>query len=717
MQLSDTKARRLAEITFALCVVFYLVDILCPGFASLATGHGWYWDVPVGDMLLTVMTMMFPVIGVLVARRHPRNAVGWVMLAVGIVASLPLSVYADYGAAAHRSPLPGDGVAAALASASWAPLLGLMGTYLILLFPDGHLPSRSWRLVGWLAGFSIAYIYLAVTFTPGKIVQSGKTIENPLGLPLLESHGQVLLLPSLVLFPVSLVLCAVGLVVRFRRATGKERRQLKWLASAGAVVALCYAVAMAGNAVGKGNWDAADPLWLRIIEDITLLSFALIPVAIGLAILKHGLYDIDLVINRALVFALLAGFITVVYVAIVVGVGRLAGRGERPDIVLSIVATTVVAVAFQPVRERVRRFANRLVYGRRATPYEVLSDFAGRVGGAYDAADLLPVMARTVAEGLAASRVEVWLASGSHLVREAVWPSDGTSDATAPPQGDTVSVEAITGDRVIAVRHQGELLGALAVTKPPGESMRPAEMTLLDDVAAQAGLVLRNVRLVEDLRSSRERLMTSQDDERRDLERRLHDGAERRLHTVASLMLEARSQLGRDRLDSVTTLDQLTSQLQAATEELGELARGIHPAMLTELGLGPAVRALADRSPLPVGVDVRGDAGMSRNIEATLYYVASEALTNVTKYAHATSVSIALRTNEAHTSLEISDDGIGGVDETRGSGVRGLRDRVAAVDGTLEIFSPPGGGTRLACDIPLSGTTRLDLAGAGRRGR
>lgn len=700
MQLTRTRARRLADVTFAVCVVLYALDLFLLPLASLATGHGWYWSTSATDTLLLLMTMVYAVFGVLIARRHPGNPIGWVMLAVGIVASLPLQTYFDYSAATQRSPLPGAYVAAAVESGFWAPLLGLMGTYPILLFPDGHLPTRRWRWVGWLAGFSIAWIYLAVTFTPGKVVVHDTTIENPLGSSLLSSHALTLLAPSIALFPISILLCAAGLVMRFRRSVGTERLQMKWLASAGGLVAICYLAAMVGNFVGKGNWDGADPPWLLVIENIALFSFALIPVAIGVAILKHGLYDVDIVINRALVFAILAGFISVVYVAIVVGVGRLAGRGDRPNIVLSILATTVVAVAFQPVRERVKRLANRLVYGRRATPYEVLSDFADRVGGAYDAADLLPVMARTVAAGLAAGRVEVWLATGNCLVREAVWTADGEDGPAAAPD-ETTGVETIAGDHVVDVRHQGELLGALAVTKPAGESLRPAELALLDDVAAQAGLVLRNVRLIEDLRSSRERLMTSQDDERRRLERRLHDGARRRLSTVVSLLGDARSQLGPDRAEAASALDQLSSQLEAATGELGELARGIHPAMLTELGLGPAVRALAERSPLPVGVDLRGDEGLSRNVQATLYYVISEALTNVAKYAHATSVTVALRVEDGRASLEVNDDGIGGADESRGSGIRGLRDRVAAVDGTLSVTSPPGGGTRLRCLIPL----------------
>jgi signal transduction histidine kinase len=712
MQLTEGQTRRLAEITFTVCVAFYLVDLLLPPFASIMTGHGWYWNGSVTDTLLGFMTLLFPVVGVLVARRQPRNPVGWVMLAVGIVASLPLSAYYEFADAVGRPSIVGADVAAALESALWAPLLGFMGTFLILLFPDGHLPSPRWRFVAWLSGFSITYIYLAVTFSPGKVDQAGRLIDNPLALQLL-GDAEAVLAPSLALFPLSIILCAAGLVVRFWRSTGTERLQLKWLTTAGAVVAVAYAIAMAANLAAYGAWSGSDPLWLQIIDNTAVFSFVLIPVAIGVAILKHGLYDLDLVINKAVVFGLLAAFITVVYVAIVVGVARLAGRGDRLNLALSIAATTMVAVAFQPVRERVERFANHVVYGRRATPYEVLTDFADRVGRAFDAAALLPVMAQTVAEGVGANHVEVWLANRSGLVREASWPHEvGASD------GVPRRLDELSGDGVVEVRHDGELLGAVSVTKPPGDSLRPEEVRLLDDVAMQAGLVLRNAQLVEELRGSRERLMTSQDDERQRLERRLHDGAQRRLLTVASMIDTARERV-RPGGAAAASLEQLAGQLKAAIEELGELARGIHPAVLTELGLGAAVRALAQKAPIPVGVEVQGERPLPRNVQATLYFVAAESLTNVAKYAHATSATVRLIITGSSASLEVSDDGIGGVDEGRGSGVRGLADRVAAMDGTLEVFSPPGSGTRLTCRIPLGSAARRsdELALVERGGR
>jgi signal transduction histidine kinase len=365
----------------------------------------------------------------------------------------------------------------------------------------------------------------------------------------------------------------------------------------------------------------------------------------------------------------------------------------------------VVAVAFQPVRERVQRFANRLVYGQRATPYEVLSEFADRVGGSYDAGDLLPTMARTVAQGVGAERVEVWLATGPGLVRETSWPPEDRGAS-----GSVKELAEMVGDQVVEVRHQGELLGALSVVKPTGEQLTPGEEKLLDDVAAQAGLVLRNVRLIEDLRSSRQRLVTTADEERRRLERNLHDGAQQSLVSVALMINTARARLGPGEAASLgPALEQTAAQLQAAIQELRELARGIHPAILTERGLGPAISSLAERSTVPVAVEYRLVERLPAAVEASLYFVVAEALTNIAKYAHATQASVTVDPDGSMLTVTVADDGIGGADQSRGSGLRGLADRVAVVDGTLSLDSPPGRGTRLTCTIAIPVATASGL--------
>src|SRR5439155_10162758 len=203
------------------------------------------------------------------------------------------------------------------------------------------------------------------------------------------------------------------------------------------------------------------------------------------------LYDIDLIIGRTLVYGSLAAFITAVYVAIAVGVGSLVGTGGEANLVLSVLATAIVAVGFQPVRSRLNRVANRLVYGRRASPYEVLSEFSERVAESYAADDVLPRMARVLAEGTGADHAQVWLRSRGVLRPAATWPEGIDRDRAAGQALPVVGqiLPAIPeADRAVAVRHQGELLGALSVRKRVGESLTPIEEKLLDDLANQAGL-------------------------------------------------------------------------------------------------------------------------------------------------------------------------------------------------------------------------------------
>jgi signal transduction histidine kinase len=322
---------------------------------------------------------------------------------------------------------------------------------------------------------------------------------------------------------------------------------------------------------------------LGIAAQIASLGSDGLPIAIGLAILKYHLYGIDIVINRTLVYGALAAFITAVYVGIVVGIGTLIGSGGQPNLALSIVATAIVAVAFQPVRERLQRIANRLVYGKRATPYEVLSRFSERVAESYASNEVLPRMARVLAEGTGAVHAGVWLRAGKVVHQAAAWPDNSTLSAPVPLVGDGLP-DMPGADRAVAVRHQDELLGGLTVTKRKGESLTPVEEKLLTDLASQAGLVLKNVGLtdqllqrLEDLRASRQRLVAAQDDERRRLERNLHDGAQQNLVAIKVKLGLAEMLAGSDAGKSRALLLELQADADEALETLRSLARGIYP--------------------------------------------------------------------------------------------------------------------------------------------
>ena len=314
------------------------------------------------------------------------------------------------------------------------------------------------------------------------------------------------------------------------------------------------------------------------------------PAAPRVAVLKYRLYDIDIVISRTLVYGSLAVFITAVYVGIAVGIGALVGGGGKPNLGLSILATAIVAVGFQPVRERVQRVANRLVYGKRATPYEVLSQFSARVAESYAAEDVCRGWRGCWPRGRALSVLTSGCAAWQLARRGGV--AAGRRAARVGRRRERRAAAPAGLNRLIEVRHQGDLLGALSVTKRPGEALTPVEENLLAHLAGQAGLVLKNVGLTTDLqarlvelRASRQRLVTAQDEERRRLERNLHDGAQQHLVAIKVKLGLAEMLMGRDVAKATATLDQLKGDADEALETLRDLARGIYPPLLADKGL------------------------------------------------------------------------------------------------------------------------------------
>jgi signal transduction histidine kinase len=323
--------------------------------------------------------------------------------------------------------------------------------------------------------------------------------------------------------------------------------------------------------------------------------------------------------------------------------------------------------------------------------------------GSFETEDVLPRLARVLVQGTGAARVEVWLRVGGHLRLAAASPhADGEITEVIGVTDD--SLPAIPGATpAVAVRDEGELLGALAVRKAAGDALTPPERELIDDVARQAALLLRNVRLVEELRASRERIVAAQDDERRRLERDVHDGAQQQLITLSQATRAARAGLGGDPPPALTDLlDRAIAESEHALVELRELARGIHPRILTERGLPAALRSLAERSPVPVTVEATEDARLPEAIEATAYFAVSEALQNVAKYAHASKAVVSTSRDDGGFLVRVDDDGVGGADPAKGSGLRGLVDRIDAVGGRLEVESPPGAGTRLTVTLPTA---------------
>jgi signal transduction histidine kinase len=672
---------------------------------------------PLYSIALPLFTASFALVGGLVVSRQSKNVIGWICLTIGLIAGayalvIRYSLVAEFDTAAS---LPGGLWTTWVVQWAWIPLDSMLFVFLPAFFPTGRLPSPRWRVIVWLgipaAGVTTAaaalYPVMSLwtagpscvwsTAIPGPCYR----FDNPFPLTLSTSLLDVVFRLSGGLQSVVIFLATLSLVARYRRASREIRAQLKWLMSAIAVLALSSAILFVLGTLLRISVPVA---WLVAIAAVVFLPFA-----IALAILKYRLYDIDVVINKTLLFGAMAAFITLVYVAIVVGIGHLVGTGGKPNLALSIVATALVAVAFEPVRERVQRVANRLVYGKRATPYEVLSQFSERVSDVYSSEDVLPQMANVLGEGTGASRADVWIRLGDTITPTASWPI-GDGPPPAPVDVSEQLPASVPGvSRILPVRHQGELLGALSINKRPGEALTPVEEKLLTDLAAQAGLMLRNVRLTAELearlaeisrqavelRASRQRIVATQDAERRRLERNIHDGAQQNLVALTVKLRLAANLAKRDPQRARASVKALEDESDQALRTLRALARGIYPPLLREQGLVAAVRAEAEKMPMPVTVAEDHLDRYAPDIEAAVYFVCLEALQNVTKHAKASDVQINLRSRNTTLSFEITDDGTG-FDVTKdgkGSGLRNMSDRIEAMGGRLEIRSAVRGTT------------------------
>jgi signal transduction histidine kinase len=626
-----------------------------------------------------------PILGVLIASRRPENRIGWLYLGASLVLGIVAfgQVYSAHVLLADPGFLPGGRFMAWL-STVLLPIPICLLPFLLLLFPTGHLPSRRWRPVAWLSAAVLLFLtfsgaVFATTVWADPFAGSQEAVADSV-----PRYALAVFLVAAVAYPVAMLLSFASVVVRFRRSTGDERLQLKWFVAAAAVVAVTFSLGFFSDTVAASLGSS--------------LSLAFLDVAIALAILKYRLYDIDVIIGKTIVYGVLAVFITAVYVVLVVVIGAFIGVTEG----LSLLATAIVAVAFQPIRQRAQRIANRLVYGKRATPYEVLSEFSEHVGEAYAGEDILPRMARLLAEGTGTSTAIVWLRVGSEIRPAAVWPSNGETPAPRRLTGDKVP-EFADVSVAVPVRHQGELLGVFTLVKPPNEPLSPVEQKLVADLAAQAGLVLRNSRLIEDLRASRQRLVAAQDEERRRLERNLHDGAQQQLVALAVQARLASTLVGRQPEKELEMLGDIQAGLGDALETLRDLARGIYPPLLADKGLASAVEAQSRKASMPVRVETDGIGRYSQEFEAAVYFCVLEALQNASKYADASDVAVRLWQENSDLLFSVADDGRGFDQETTplGTGLQNMADRLAALGGTFDIRSRPGDGTTVSGRIPV----------------
>jgi len=705
--------RRIARTTWFAWSLGALAIVL--GFASvpfrLANAA------PLASMILG-LALIIPTstTGAVIASRKPENPIGWLFVSIGFLVALTqfAQQYATLGLVTHRGSLPGAVFVAWLEQWTLWFVFPAGIAVLLILFPSGRPPSRGWWPALWLSAVCALAMVVGSMFGRGELTDALRPasgpgvdfgVQNPAGIAALAGLLMGMDLAGRLGSFLLVFVAAGGLVIRTIRARGDEREQLKWIAYVGAVIALGIVGSIGGRVASVQDFA----FYGLVIGGL----FVGLPAATAIAVLKYRLYDIDIVINKSLVYGALAVFITTVYVAIVVGIGHLVGQGGKPNLGLSILATGLVAVAFQPVRERVQRLANRLVYGKRATPYEVLSEFSDRIASTYSDEEVLPRLAQTIAESTGAVQAVIWAKDGTENTTLACWPEQNGSSIRAPEAAGGGS----GSDRIVTVQHQGQVLGALSIRKARGVAVTPVDDKILADLASPAGVVLRNLQLTRELRArlaeisaqttelqaSSARIIAAQDSTRRRLERNIHDGAQQHLVAIAVKLRLAATLAKRDPVRAARLLDELEVETHQALETLHALARGIYPPILREHGLESAIRSQAARFSLPIDVSAQSLSRYPSEVEGAVYFCCLEALQNVAKHAKATEVRIQLEDAGGELAFSVDDDGVGfdPLHVPQGSGLQNIADRLAALGGHLDVIARPSGGTSLQGRVPV----------------
>jgi signal transduction histidine kinase len=652
---------------------------------------------------VTVFTVTFSTVGAFVASRRPGHPVGWLFCALGLLSGVDLFCgnYAIFALLERPATLPAGEAAAWLRGWIWVVYLGV-GMFLVLLFPNGRLPSRRWRPIAW---FSVTVSFLAaiaMAFAPGRVDGLGP-IENPLGFaPLgIVGEGNINVLVEAIDFGLFTTVALTSLLARWRRSRDMERQQIKWFMFAQVAI-------VAGTILSYTVTDFIDvPWWARWGGYLfTIVGLAGLPVGVAIAILRYRLYDIDLIINRTLVYGTLTAAVVGLYVLIVGTLGALFQT--RADFVVSLLATGVIAVLFAPLRGRLQRGVNRLMYGERDDPYAVLSRLGRRLEATIAPEAALTTIVETVAQALKLPYAAIVLQEGGGFRSAAAYGS---------PTGEPQAFPLI---------YQREEIGRLVISpRAPGEEFSSADRSLLEDLARQAEVAVHAVRLTSDLQRSRERLVTTREEERRRLRRDLHDGLGPTLGGLTLGLDVARSTITRDPRAAKELLSELKGQTQEAVSDIRRLVYGLRPPALDDLGLVAAIRqqaakygrlleggvseaeAAADHGNLYFSVEAPEPLPpLPAAVEVACYRIAQEAINNVSRHAKASScrVSISLDEQGEMLELEIADDGVG-IPKGRlaGVGTSSMRERTEELGGTLTIELTPEGDTRVLARLPMFG--------------
>jgi signal transduction histidine kinase len=673
--------RRVAAVVAALTIAANLGTsyvLFATGFLNRFRGPG-FNDRDVVILYVFVVafaavTVSYVLVGFLLAGRPGSGRVAAVLLAGGATVALWTFGYAVGGELVFHAPR-GEFANAVLLLGPLAigPGFALILPGLALVFPTGRLPSRRWNLpVGLLVG-AMAAGTLVELILPGPITPEPRGSHNPFGIEGLPASLAAAAYPLVVAAIVGVMVLGVAAVLtRYRSGDATLRLQLRWFIAAVLLAAVPLPVSIVPG-VGGPQW--------ALLASVGLI---LVPVSVGIAVMRYRLYEIDLIINRGLVYGALGLIVAAAYVVLATALGRLAGGEGSPA--TATVATVVAALVALAARQAVQHAIDRFLYGRRGDPLAVIGSVARRLESAGTPEGLLTDVVGDLREALKLEAAAVYAVDGILLAGNA---------------GSEVGAR-------VPLAHQGEVVGELRVWTARGDELKSDDLRLLQNLGPQLGVAIEAVRLKRDLQRARERLVAALEDERRRLRHDLHDGLGPTLTAITLRADAATNLLMKDPARARELLDELRRAAGDAIAEVRQLVHGLRPMALDELGLVGAIREQGigvDRAGM-AGPDVVIDEGpklppLPAAVEVAAYRIATEAITNAIRHAGAQHCRVRIVAN-TDLEVEVTDDGHGWDGRLiPGVGIQSMRERAADLGGTLTIARVPGGGTSVLARLPL----------------
>ncbi|KKK04952.1 hypothetical protein LQ51_16260 [Micromonospora sp. HK10] len=627
------------------------------GFASFLSGN---------QANTWLAGLAFGVVGALVLRRQPTNRLGLVLGIAGLcaAASATAAEYVAYTLHTRPGALRGAGVAA-LAVSLWLPAFLLLVVALPLLFPDGRLPSPRWRAPAAVALTSGTVATVGIA-TVDQVVadETGAAYHNPLDLPLPDGPQLMVTLVALFVTIAVGAVAVVAVVLRMRRVEPARRRQHAWFVAA---------LALLLTATEASQSDAVA---------FALHVAAVAALAVG--IVRHQLFDIETVLSRALVYALLTGAALAAYLLAAAALGASLDGGVGPALVAAVAALLLAGV-----RHRVQRAVERFLYGRRDDPLAALTSFGERLAQTMDVDAVLPAVVDTVRATLRLPYAAVRLTA------------EGTFAYTAG--------EAITGTVEFPLTYSGEPIGVLIVGARRGEhDLSPADRRLLEAFARQAGVAAHGVRVTRDLRRSRERMIMAREEERLRIRRELHDGMGPALAGITLGLETAARRADHDGAGAAVLLTELREQCAACVEEVRRIVADLRPPALDQGGLVDALRRHADvfntaaRTPTVLIEEepTREPYGLPAAVEVAAYRIALEAMTNAVRHAGARTCLVSVSQRDA-LRITVRDDGTGVAPAAFGVGLVSMRERAEELGGWCTVTFRQGQGTQVEAVLPV----------------